>query len=172
MIKIVEIKNEYYFPIFKNGSSSIQSYAEKNKCKWLFDRQCGRAKVISIFIRDPKERFISGVHSFIEYEKRKFKDIDYETVLYLIKNHGLINLHFETQHRHLARLSEFFDGHVVLKGMGELDEVVGCHVKPRIPKISADQKTTIEKLIPDTIKIDYNLFDKIGRKELIRNVLS
>ena len=172
MIKIVEIKNEYYFPIFKNGSSSIQSYAKKNQCKWLFDQQCRRAGAVSVFIRDPKERFISGVHSFIEFERRKFKDIDYETVLYLIKNHGLINRHFETQCKHLERLSEFFDGHVFLKGMDELDAVVDCHIRPGIPKINTDQKTIIEKLIPDTIQIDYNLFDKIGRKELIRNVLS
>ena len=69
MVRIVEIKNTFVFPIFKNGKSSIEYYAQQNNCRWLLNVQCKGVASVTVFLRNPTERFISGVHTFVEFER-------------------------------------------------------------------------------------------------------
>ena len=72
MIQVIQIKEDLFvYPIFKNGSSSLKQYAKRNKCKMLFNEQVRRCETITTYIREPKERFIAGVHSYIAFERRK-----------------------------------------------------------------------------------------------------
>ena len=74
MIKVVELlPGKFVLPIFKNGLSSIEAYAKEKNIKWLINEQLKNIDTITIFLREPAERFVSGVHSFIEFEKRKNK---------------------------------------------------------------------------------------------------
>ena len=175
MIKIVKIKDQFIYPIFKNGKSSIEMYANDNNCKWLINSQCKRADCITVFVRQPKERFISGVHSFIEFERRKNNNLDYETMLYAIQNYGVTNEHFEPQFFWIKRLAKYYDGHINLQDVGKLLELIPNRDRPRIPNITPEQKNKIVKIqlgyfIFDTMLFDKYLGEKIKIAELIKEI--
>ena len=160
MIKIVKIKDQFIYPIFKNGKSSIEMFANSNNCQWLINSQCNRADCVTVFIRQPKDRFISGVHSFIEFEKRKNQNLDYETMLYAIQNYGVTNEHFEPQFFWIKRLGEHYNGQLYLQDVEKLLDLIPNRDRPSIPNITLEQKKKIEKIKLDNFIFDNILFDK------------
>ena len=175
MVKIVEIKGIFVFPIFKNGKSSIEYYAQENNCKWLLGGECKKAASVTVFLRNSTERFISGVHSFIEFEKRKNKKLDYDTMLYAIKNHGVVNDHFLPQYFWLERLGKYFKGDLIIKHVKDLHTFIPYNISPLIPKITEAQKNKISKIQYSDLKYDNFLFSsciglKIPLNELLKKV--
>ena len=172
MIRLVKIKGKFVFPIFKNGKSSIEFYAEKNNCQWLFEEQCKRANSVTVFLRNPIERFISGVHSFIEFEKRKNKNLDYDTMLYAVEKHGVVNEHFLPQYFWLEKLSKNFKSELTIRSIEDLYHLIPYRISPLIPKISEEQRNKITKILHDDIKYDNFLFAScIGLKININDLL-
>jgi hypothetical protein len=175
MVRIVEIKGAFVFPIFKNGKSSIEYYAKENNCKWLFDGQCNRAASVTVFLRNPTERFISGVHSFVEFERRKNKKLDYDTMLYAIENFRVVNEHFLPQYFWLENLSKHFRGELVIRSVEDLYTFIPNRNSPAIPKITEEQKNKISKIQYSDLKYDNFLFAsciglKIPLNELLKKV--
>ena len=160
MIQIVNIKDTFIFPIFKNGKSSIENYANENNSIWLINEQCKRAEYVTVFLRTPKERFVSGVHSFIEFEKRKNKNLDYDTMLYAIENYGVVNKHFLPQYFWLENLSNYFSGQLILKTIADLYGFIPNRDAPRIPKITQEQQSKISKIQFENLKYDEVLFSE------------
>jgi hypothetical protein len=52
------------YPIYKNGRSSLTQYAEKNNLPIIKNKEISLLDNITIYIRDPLSRFVSGVHTF------------------------------------------------------------------------------------------------------------
>ena len=175
MVRVVEINGAFIFPIFKNGKSSIEYYAKENNCNWLFDGQCKRAASVTVFLRNPKERFISGVHSFVQFERRKNKKLDYDTMLYAIENLGVVNEHFLPQYFWLENLSKYFQDELVIKSVEDLYTFIPNRNAPAIPKITKEQKNKISKIQYSDLKYDNFLFAsyiglKIPLNELLKKV--
>jgi len=172
MFRIVKIKDIFVFPIFKNGKSSIEHYAQENNCKWLLDGQCKRAESVTVFLRNPVERFVSGVHSFIEFERRKNKKLDYNTMLYAIENLGVVNEHFLPQYFWLEKLSKYFQGELFIKSVEDLYTFIPNRNAPAIPKITEEQKNKISKIHYRDLKYDNFLFAScIGLKVPLADLL-
>ncbi len=157
MIKVLELlPGKFVYPIFKNGRSSIEAFAKEKNIKWLINEQLEKLPMITVFLREPQERFVSGVHSFIEFERRKNKDIDYETMLHCIEHHHVVNEHFMPQFFHIKKLMKHYSGMIELRGLGELKEWIPNRNKPAIPDITEAQRQRINKIsYPD------NLFDAL-----------
>lgn len=165
IVKTVEIKNDICYPIFKCGSSSIREYAFKNRCRWYINEQIRGLKNISVFFRSPVERFISGVHSFIEFEKRKDKNLKYETMLYGIANHGVENEHFRSQYHYIKDLSKFFKKELYIRPFSDLLDIIPNRKKPLIPKITKEQKEMISKISYPPLRYDeYVLLNFLHKK--------
>lgn len=149
MIKVVNIKGVSVYPIFKNGKSAIEHYADEHKCKWLINEQCRRANPITVFLRKPLERFVSGVHTYLEFEKRT-KNVDVGKTLLDIESGHLTNEHFMTQYEWLQQLHAYHKGIIVLKTVNDLLGFIPNREKPRIPEIDFATRDRI-------LAIDYNL---------------
>jgi hypothetical protein len=172
MIRILELlSNKHVLSIKKNGSSSIEAYAKSNKIKWLFNEQIEKIEHITIFIRKPRERFISGVHSFIEFEKRKNATLHYDTMLYGIEYLQVRNEHFIPQFFSLVELNRYFRGSVDIKDVAELYSWIPNKNKPAIADITPLQQKKIFDIKYPDLKYDellYQLYlDKTVRLENI-----
>ena len=55
--EVVKIKDLYVYPIFKNGSHELM----RQKDKLIINNDIKNLKNIVVILRDPTERFISGV---------------------------------------------------------------------------------------------------------------
>ena len=173
MIKIVNMKGISVYPIFKNGHSSIVQFAKDNNCKWLLNEQCRRTNPITVFLRKPHERFISGVHTYIEHERRKllvkaythknedkdFVTFDYEPILNKIQQGVITNEHFMPQHTWLKRLHHYYKGIVVLKTVNDLRMMIDNRNGPNIPEMSLARRQRIAKIDVD-LREDNILYNK------------
>jgi hypothetical protein len=158
-IYILELlPGKHVLPIKKNGSLSIESYAKSNKIKRLFNEQIKKIEHITIFIRKPRERFVSGVHSFIEFEKRKNNSLHYDTMLYCIEHLKVQNVHFEPQFFSLVELAKYFNGIVDIKDVAELYSWIPNKIRPAIPEITPLQQKKIFEIKYPNLKYDELLY--------------
>ena len=173
MIKIVKMKGISVYPIFKNGHSSIVRYAKDNKCKWLLNEQCDRTNPVTVFLRKPHERFISGVHTYIEHERRKllvkaytrkiqdedFLTFDYEPILKKIEQGEITNEHFMPQYIWLKKLHQYYNGIVILKTVNDLRMMIDNRDGPNIPDMSRSRRQRIAQIDVD-LREDNILYNK------------
>ena len=120
--EVVEInQNLIVYPIFKNGRSSITSYAEKNKLKIYRNSDIKKIKVITVFLRPAVERFVSGVNTF--FYLNGLQEID-EDMLKNIELKKLTNIHFFPQYLWLLHLYRYFRGSVVVREVKDVYDLI------------------------------------------------
>lgn len=157
------------YPIFKNGRSSLLQWALRNNIPVVKNKKISDLKDITIYIRDPLERFISGVHTFFYLNQLK---IDDET-LEKIDNFKIIDRHFMPQSFWLFHLYKFYRGDVILKPVEEVYDLVplrgGPWTKNPIPWITLTQQQEDQIKSLDYKKftdIDYEILNKYMNKKI------
>jgi hypothetical protein len=120
--EVVKFSDEqFFYPIFKNGSSSLTTYARKNNLLFLKNREISNCKKITVFLRSPIERFVSGVHTFFYLTNNQLIDT---AVLQKIENFEIINRHFIPQYLWLLHLYKYFKGTIEFKPVLELYNLI------------------------------------------------
>lgn len=161
-------KNLNVYPIFKNGRSSLTLYAERNKLPILKNKEISDLKEITIYIRDPLERFISGVHTFFYLNELKFSNKN----LKKINDYVFVDRHFMPQAFWLFHLFKYFKKKVILKDVNEVLNLVPLREGPWYsnPKpwvsLTNNQKEKIKRLdYKKFTDIDYNIIKKHMNKK-------
>lgn len=121
--RVLEIipDTHYVYPILKNGSTSIYM----NNYRELSRDEIKNLKTVDIFVRDPYQRFISGVHTFL---KNLNKDFDKNTSLYFIKNYLYFNRHFCPQFYWLMNLRRFSDTKFNLRPLSDIGSITNYNL--------------------------------------------
>ena len=133
------LNGEYVYPIFKNGRSSLSNYAEQNQLEVIKNEQLSTIKEITVFLRDPVKRFVSGVHTVIEFENA----VDIPAFLKEIEDLKFYNRHFIPQVYWLFHLLKYFNGNVKLLPVEELYSIIPNREAPVIQKLSDERKVQI-----------------------------
>lgn len=163
------LNGECVYPIFKNGRSSLNEYALENKLEILKNEQLSTLKEITIFLRNPVERFISGVHTVIEFENV----VDIPKFLKEIESLNFYNRHFIPQIYWLLHLLKYFKGKVKLLPVEELYNYIPNRDTPGIQKLSNARKEKIlsikhQKYIEDDQKL---LFRYLGKTVELKTII-
>ena len=116
--EVVKFNDEqFFYPIFKNGRSSLTTYAVRNNLPLLKNKEISNLKKITVFLRSPKERFVSGVYTFFYLTNNQYVD---ENILKKIESFDIVNRHFIPQYLWLLHLHKYFNGIVEFKPVLEL----------------------------------------------------
>ena len=128
----IESSQRYIYPIFKNGSSSLNEYAQSQKCKILFNEQIRKLPNINVIIRNPQERFISGVNTYVYNLLKDNPKLDLDTVIYFAETYLFLNRHYAPQFSWLVNLTRYTDKNTKLHllGMDSLKEFTPLDIKP------------------------------------------
>lgn len=120
--EVVKFNDEqFFYPIFKNGRSSTKMYAEKNNLTFLKNKEISNCKKITVFLRSPIERFVSGVHTFFYLTDNQ--SINYDT-LKKIESFDIIDRHFVPQYVWLLHLYKYFRGTIEVRSVSELYNII------------------------------------------------
>ena len=120
--EVVKFSDEqFFYPIFKNGRSSLTTYARKNNLLFLKNKEISSCKKITVFLRSPIERFVSGVHTFIYLTNNQLID---ESILKKIESFDIVNRHFVPQYIWLLHLYKYFNGIIEFKSVTELYKLI------------------------------------------------
>jgi hypothetical protein len=176
VIKFSENLNIY--PIFKNGRSSLTGYASHTDRPILKNKEISNLTDITIYIRDPLKRFVSGVHTFFYLNQLKLND----TNLKKIDSFEIVDRHFAPQWFWLLHLHKFYKGNIILKNIKEAYDLVpwrdGPWTKNPIPWIRLTKQQEEQIKILDYKKftdIDYKIInermnEKIQLSKIIKEI--
>lgn len=108
----------YVYPIFKNGSSGLRETAIHT----LTANQIRKLGNVNIYLRDPFERYVSGVQTYLRYNPH----LDRATALTMIDQYLFLNRHFALQFHWIVNLQRFADDlWMTFLPMAELNDNVG-----------------------------------------------
>ena len=77
----IEASQRGIYPIYKNGSSSLNEYAQAQKLKILFNEQIRKLSDINVIIRNPQERFISGFNTYVYNTTQENPQLNLDTIM-------------------------------------------------------------------------------------------
>lgn len=163
--EILEIvpSQRYVFPIYKNGSSSLYESGFR-----VID-DVASIQQVDVFVRDPYERFLSGVHSYLQYATAQDPKLDRYTALKFVNEYLFLNRHYAPQFHWLVNLQRFNTGKIRLLPMDAISTVTDQHwhsraVDPELDKFFKDNnrlhfylsvdKVLTEKLLGQTVTFD------------------
>jgi len=143
---VVQIKDKTVYPIFRVGYNTLMSISDYK----LVNEQIAKCDHIDVMIRDPEERFVSGVN---EYCRQNSLDIN--TTCALIAQGRLYNRHFTPQFIWLMHLNRFYKGKITLRTFDYIDTITDRHIN----------KSKFNKHIPVSeafVKVDKELIKHCG----------
>ena len=128
----IEASQRYIYPIFKNGSSSLNEYAQAQKLKILFNEQSRKLSDINVIIRNPRERFISGFNTYVYNTKQENPELDVDTIIYFAETYLFLNRHYAPQFSWIVGLTRYTGKNTKLHllGMDSLKEFTPLDIKP------------------------------------------
>lgn len=160
---VVDIGPHTVYPIFRVGFTTLSSVCERK----YVNKQIAECKHIDVMIRDPGDRFVSGIN---EYSRQN--NLDVEETWKLVEQGKLVDRHFAPQYMWLLHLYKFYKGTVTILPFDHIKQITSVH----------QRKNDINKPVPllkSFLNVDhaivehYNETFELGRLiERYRNVLS
>jgi hypothetical protein len=157
---VIKLNNDQFvYPIFKNGRSSLTIYAEKNNLKILKNKEISNLKKITIFLRSPKDRFASGIHTFFYLTGTQLN----KDTLKKIENFDIVDRHFIPQYLWLFHLHKYFNGMVKIKTVDELYKLLPNRDGPWTGN-TKPWKTMTKNEKDQILSIDHDKYVEVDRK--------
>ena len=160
---VVDIGPHTVYPIFRVGFTTLSSVCERK----YVNKQIAECKHIDVMIRDPGDRFVSGIN---EYSRQN--NLDVEETWKLVEQGKLVDRHFAPQYMWLLHLYKFYKGTVTILPFDHIKQITSVH----------ERKDDINKPVPllkSFLNVDhaiiehYNETFELGKLiERYRNVLS
>jgi hypothetical protein len=173
----IEASQRYIYPIFKNGYTSLSGYAQAQKYKILFNEQIEKLTDINIIIRNPRERFISGINTYVYNTKRDNPHLDLNTIIYFAENYLFLDRHYAPQFNWLVNLTRYANKTTTklhLHGIDSLKEFTPLVLKPNETKIlSAEVIDRLKNNIHNEmyLRIDNLLLSLVGKALTFEEIL-
>lgn len=173
--EVIQLTSQHFvYPIMKNGSSSFYTQILSGQRKdWKIIKNSAIATIedpLMVFIRNPRERFISGVNTFWYLLNRDYPNLDRNTVLWFVDNFLFLNRHYCPQFFWLINLSRFCrpDTILQLEPMSKIDYWANLNDDAGVPRGSLDLYEAIEqfdwKKLELYFYLDRILYDHIGQQ--------
>jgi hypothetical protein len=139
--------DQWIYWIQKNGSSSLRK-EEFNGAMSYRNHDIASLPIVDIYIRNARARYISGVHTYLEFFQRDHPELDSNTALWFVKRYKFLNRHFLPQFFWLVNLSRYLapDAQLRIRNLNDLKHVTTYMEGPEINKLSQD---FTEKLLSD-----------------------
>ena len=160
---VVDIGPHTVYPIFRVGFTTLSSVCERK----YVNKQIAECKHIDVMIRDPGDRFVSGIN---EYSRQN--NLDVEETWKLVEQDKLVDRHFAPQYMWLLHLYKFYKGTVTILPFDHIKQITSVH----------ERKDDINKPVPllkSFLNVDYAIVEhynetfELGKLiERYRNVLS
>ena len=180
--EVIQVASQQFvYPIFKCGWASL-TVSMKSK-GWTFVPQQDIIKIttpIRIFLRNPGERFSSGVNTYLQHLARDGNDLDSHTVLYFVNRYLFLNRHYAPQFFWLLNLARFArpDTLVTFSPMTEISQLTDLHHHANIEPITNDLKEKINSFNWSKLELylylDQILLNHIGKtitlSELLKHI--
>jgi hypothetical protein len=153
---VVKVGAYTVYPILRVGSTSLNLASDEK----YINQEIAKCDHIDVLLRDPRERFVSGLN---EYCKQHNLDVN-DTWQEVAGGH-LIDRHFAPQFVHLLHLYKFYKGIVTLRPFQFIEKITSVHERGYNFK-----KTKVDP-ITSFVEIDYRLLESCNRPIQLGNLI-
>jgi hypothetical protein len=168
--EVIEVvpSQRYVYAIFKNGHSSLSSYQIVNNPRVFVNQQIKKIKSIDVIIRNPYDRFVSGINTYIQHTINENPTLDLATVEWFAQNYLYLNRHYCPQFSWLLNLARYInvDTTLNLLPMSAISDITGRNDKPTgIVEASDELFKKLSHITNNKMdqRIDTVIFDSIGQ---------
>lgn len=120
----------YVYPIYKNGYTSLSN----SGFEILPITRLPQLDTVEIFVRDPIERFFSGLSTWLEYNDH----LDKDTMLFMAGHHLFINRHYTPQFHWLVNLRRFTRAKIKINPIEDLSTITNLRLNENRNKVHYD----------------------------------
>jgi hypothetical protein len=175
--EVIQVTSQHFlFPIFKCGRSSLtESMQDKG---WTFVPESEIKHIldpITVFLRDPRDRFISGVNTFVQHLQGD--ELDTHSVLYFVNRYLFLNRHYAPQFFWLINLLRYAGPNVrvTLKPMSDISLLTHRHSHADVEPITAELLAKIQSFDWSKLELyfylDQILLDHVNQTVKITDLL-
>jgi hypothetical protein len=126
---------------------------------------------ITVFLRDPRDRFLSGVNTFLQHLDAEGNMLDQHTVLYFVNRYLFLNRHYAPQFFWLLNLMRFSGPNTLIKfqDISKISTLTHIHSHAEVEPITTELKEKIQQF--DWSKLElYFYLDQILLNHLEQTV--
>lgn len=157
---LLEIDSQrYVYPIFKNGSSTLSKVPHRV----LGIDELAQIHTVDVFVRDPYDRFLSGVQTYLRYNPQ----LDRRTALHFISEYLFLDRHFCPQFHWLVNLQRHAPVNMRILPIEKLTEVTGIFENKH------ERDYELENYFSTNLKVQFYIkMDKVLTEILIGKTVS
>jgi hypothetical protein len=177
--EVIEIvpSQHYVYPIFKNGSSSLRETQKKTHWISLYNQDIAQIQQpITVYLRDPKQRFISGVNTFVQHYQQDWPQMDAQTVLHFAANYLWLNRHFCPQFFWLVNLARYSHVPIVFQDLQSINQFVAMNDRAEIVPPDTEFLEKLQTFPWHKLELyfflDQILIDQIGKTVTFKQIMS
>lgn len=179
--KVVEMPpyNQNVFLIQKNASSSLLKQADVSNFRVLKNQQLASLSTVDIYIRDPLERYISGLNTYVQFTLRDNPSLDPNTVKWFASTYNFLNRHYLPQFLWIVNLSRFISAEckINLRNLSSISDITEYNRKPGgVEELDEQTVSTIKQSISPDLElwlfIDQQLKDMCGNSYTFAQLIS
>jgi hypothetical protein len=176
--EVIEVipSQRYVYAIFKNGHSSLSSYQIVNKPRIFVNQQIKKIKSIDVIIRNPYDRLISGINTYVQHTIKENPRLDLATVEWFAQNYLYLDRHYCSQFSWLLNLARYTNIDTTLNflPMDAISQITGRNDKPiGVARVSDELVKKLSQLTNNEMyqRIDTVIFESIGQSITFNEVL-
>ena len=178
--EVIQVASQQFvYPIFKCGRSSLTWGMESRGWTFVPERNISKITApIRIFLRDPRERFLSGVNTYLQHLENEGNDLDLHTVLFFVNRYLFLNRHYAPQFFWLLNLARFSrpDTLVTFSPMTEISQLTDSNDHAGVGPLTSELKQKIDQFDWSALELYYGLdqilIDHIGKTVSVQQILS
>ena len=145
--EVIQVASQQFvYPIFKCGRSSLLWVRKANGWTFVPEQEISKIKTpIKIFLRDPQQRFLSGVNTYIQHLEQEGNKFDQHTVLYFVNRYLFLNRHYAPQFFWLLNLIRFsnLDTLVTFCNLSDIGQLTGVNHDADVRPITVELQEKI-----------------------------
>jgi len=140
------LHNLNLYLIQKNGSSSIRKDAKRHDWSVHRGESIKDLDHVDVFLRDPTQRYVSGVNTFVQHLMRDHPHLDRMTCLHMALHYPFLNRHYLPQWHWLLNLARFLDKDCEIRfhDLSGLGQITDLHSHAGIEPMPAEEKKLAE----------------------------
>jgi hypothetical protein len=178
--EVIQVASQQFvYPIFKCGRSSLTWKMESRGWTFVSEKDINKINTpIRIFLREPRERFLSGINTYLQHLAAEGNELDQHTVLYFVNRYLFLNRHYAPQFFWLLNLARFTrpDTLVTFSPMTEIGQLTHFNSRAGVEPLTDELAQKINSFNWTSVELYYALdqilIDHIGKTITIHELLT
>jgi hypothetical protein len=155
-VEVVEIPPHdlYIYLIQKNGSTSLKTDAQKKNWRILKNHALRSLDRIDVYLRNPRDRYLSGVNTFVQHLLRDNVELDKKTCKFFATHYHFLNRHYLPQWHWLVNMARFISPNckIRLHPLRDLHSVTDLRMRTGIVPLTEEE---VVSWLPDHSKLEF-----------------